>query len=73
MEGIDEDHTMGSCDHGPMVMGRNALHMSFLIFISSFPTYPMVLLVPPFVGSRMKRSRRPEGYSTSLDPPHVFI
>jgi hypothetical protein len=73
MEGIDEDHTMGSCDHGPMVVGRNAPRVSFLIFISSFPAYPTVLLVPPFVGSRTKRSRRPEGYSTSLDPPHVFV
>ena len=73
MEGIDEDHTMGSCGHGPMVVGRSAQSVSFLTFMSSFPAYPTVPLVPPFVGSRTKKSRWPEGYSTSLDPPHVFV
>jgi hypothetical protein len=73
MEGIDEDHTICSCDHESMVVGRNVPSVSFLTFISSFPAYPTVPLVPPFVDSRTKRSRRPEGYSTSLDPPHVFV
>ena len=73
MESIDEDHTMDSCDHEPMVVGRNVPSVSFLTFISSFPAYPPVPLVPSFVGSQPNRSRRPEGYSTSLDPPLVFV
>ena len=73
MEGFDEYHTMFSCDHEPMVVGRNLQSVSFLTFISSLPAYPPVPLVPSFVGSQPKRSKRPEGYSISLNPPHVFV